>query len=93
MQLNLYLFQSLPEHEFASADVLVGEEVSNLVQVELGGEVAGHRGDDVPHREAGKEYFDKVIKYQAQQKYIQSGQNEILPARVELIEDGLPVAL
>jgi len=66
LNVHLYLFQSLPEHEFASADILVGEEVTNLVEVELGGEVAGHRGDDVPHREA---------------------------ARVELVEDGLPVAL
>lgn len=49
------MFQSLPEHEFASADILVGEEIANLAEVELGGEVAGHRGDDVPHREAGKE--------------------------------------
>ena len=55
LQLNLYLFQSLPEHEFASADILVGKKVANLAEVELGGEVAGHRGDDVPHREAGKE--------------------------------------
>ena len=68
-EFHLYLLQGLPENEFSSADVLVGEEVSNLVEVELGGEVAGHRGDDVPHREAGKEYFDKVIKYQAQRKY------------------------
>ena len=64
LQLNLYLFQSLPEHEFASADILVGEEITNLVEVELGGEVAGHRGDDVPHREAGKVHIDKVFKYQ-----------------------------
>ena len=69
LQLNLYLFQSLPEHEFASADILVGKKVANLAEVELGGEVAGHRGDDVPHREAGKELIDKVIKYQAQRKY------------------------
>ena len=94
MELNLYLFQSLPEHEFASADVLVGEEIANLAEVELGGEVAGHRGDDVPHREAGKVHIDKVFKYQIEHnESIESGQNEIQPARVELIEDGLPVAL
>ena len=94
LQLNLYLFQSLPEHEFASADVLVGEEIANLVEVELGGEVAGHRGDDVPHREAGKVHIDKVFKYQIEHnESIESGQNEIQPARVELVEDCLPVAL
>ena len=49
--MNLYLLQGLPQDEFSSADVLVGEECLNLVEVELSGEVGGDGGDDVAHGE------------------------------------------
>jgi len=66
LNVHLYLLQGLPEDEFSSADVLVGEKCLNLVEVKLSGEVAGDGGDDVAHGEA---------------------------ARVELLEDFLPVTL
>ena len=59
---NLYLLQGLLDDKFSSPDVLVGKKCPNLVEVELGGEVAGDGGDDVAHGEApGVELVEDLL--------------------------------
>jgi len=62
LNVHLYLFQGLPEDQFASPNVLVRKKCANLVEVKLGGEVGGDGGDDVAHGEAaGVELVEDLL--------------------------------
>ena len=82
--MNLYLFQGLPEDQFACANVLVRKKCPNLIQVELGGEVFF------------KQFFSPFLSFYLGGEVGGDGGDDVAhgeAAGVELVKDLLPVAL